>query len=221
MQDTYLTTILILAWCIAISVAWTALAYVWSTRIVGGEARDRLDLGQGIILPGLVLAPVMLVISFRVFGINLLFPSAFEATILTTVSAATAPAFALFLSSGLGRSLWRTLGMQYHLWQRQPFATAAVAYGSTRELAVRRLVVLKSFLAAWAQSLPWLYGELIIIEAVFNAPGLGLSAWDAARQRDHLGLLTAVAGLIALYAVSVAISSWVSHWLGRRLESYG
>lgn len=221
MHDSYLTTIMILVWCLAMAMAWTALAYLWAVRQNLGPSRTKLDLDQGVILPGLVLAPVMLVLSFRLFGVSLLFPSAFDAGFKATLSAAAAPASALVIASGLARSLWRNVAVQYQHWQSQPFATARLAVGGSRESAVRRLVIIKSFLAAWAQCLPWLYGELIIVEAVFNAPGLGLSAWHAARQRDHLSLVTAVGGLILLYALAVGIATGASRWLGRRLESYG
>lgn len=225
MQDSYLTTILILMWCLAMTMAWTALAYIWAVRWAerqsAGQGRTKLHLDQGVILPSLVLAPVMLVLGFHLFGVNLLFPSAFDADFKATLSAAAAPAIALVITSGLARSLWRNVAVQYLHWQRQPFATARLAVGGSRESAVRRLVITKSFLVAWAQCLPWLYGELIVVEAVFNAPGLGLSAWNAARQRDHLGLVTAVAGLILLYALAVGMATGASRWLGRRLESYG
>ncbi len=221
MQASYLTTLTILAWCVVLTAAWTALAYIWAVRRVSWQLKAKLELGQGLVIPGLVLAPVMLVVSFRVFGINLLFPSAFDATTSATVVAAIAPALALFIASGLARSIWQTVAMHYQHWQQQPFATTMLASGATRELAVRRLVIIKSFLSAWSQCLPWLYGELIIVEAVFNAPGLGLLAWESARQRDHLELLTAVASLITLYAVAVGLAAAASHWLGRRLESYG
>lgn len=221
MQLTYLTTLIILAWCIVLTVLWTALAYFWAVRRVNWQPKAKPELGQGMVLPALVLAPVMLVVSFRVFGINLLFPSAFEATASVTAFGAIAPAVVLFVASGLARCIWQTVTMQFQHWQRQPFATTMLACGATREVAVRRLVVIKSFLSAWTQCLPWLYGELIIVEAVFNAPGLGLLAWDSARQRDHLTLLSAVTGLVALYTVAVALAASASHWLGRRLESYG
>ncbi|MCX6106739.1 MAG: hypothetical protein NTY08_12995 [Proteobacteria bacterium] len=214
------TTILILAWCLLLALCWTAAVFGYLCRSQQAPSESIDGLGRGVIIPALVVAPVTLLIAFRYAGINLLFPIEIFATATELCTAALAPAAVLFIVSGLAGALMRQLRLEHDYWQRQPFALAAVAYGHDKNKAVRRIVLLKGFVTAWAQCLPWLYGELIIVEAVFNAPGLGLSAWHMARARDHMGLLATIGLLILLYALSVAVTAWGNSWLGRRLESY-
>ena len=214
------TTILILAWCLLLGLCWTAVVFGYLCRSQKAPSTSIDSLGRGVIIPALVIAPVTLLIAFRYAGINLLFPIEIFASATELFTAALAPAVVLFLVSGLAGALLRQLRLEHNHWQRQPFALAAVAYGHDKNKAVRRIVLLRGFVTAWAQCLPWLYGELIIVEAVFNAPGLGLSAWHMARAHDHMGLLSTVGFLILLYALSVAVTAWGNSWLGRRLESY-
>jgi ABC-type dipeptide/oligopeptide/nickel transport system permease component len=214
------TTTLILAWCAALSLVLSVAVYA-----MAAHRHERLGKGKaplaGVILPALVVAPLALAAAFKLLGWNLLFPVHFFADWTTLLEAALAPALVLVLSSGLAGSLWRLTHREYAHWRGKTFALMATATGQRPEAALRRLVLAKSLCTAWAQCLPWLFGELIIVEAVFNAPGLGLDAWQLAKVRDLAGLGEAILWLAGLYAIAVALTASVNHWLGRRLETYG
>lgn len=214
------TTTLILAWCAALSVVLSVSIYVFAAYRHERRGRGRTPFA-GAILPALVVAPLGLALAFKVLGVNLLFPVHFFADWRQLARAALAPAVVLVLSSGLAGSLWRLTHREYAHWRGKTFALMATATGQRPETALRRLVLAKSLCAAWAQALPWLFGELIIVEAVFNAPGLGLDAWQLARVRDLGGLGEAILWLAGLYAIAVTVTATVNYWLGRRLESYG
>ena len=212
------TTSLILCWCVLISVGLTALMFAVESRRRPGHARAMWS--DGLVVPALVVGPVMLVGAFRIAGINLLFPVHFFADFPTLVAAALVPALVLVVASGMSSTIRRTLRGEYAEWSGRPFAIAALAFGSTSRRAVRRLVIAKTLARAWSQCLPWLFGELIIVETVFNAPGLGLDAWHLARIRDFEGLATTVIWLAGLYGTALLFTALLHTWLGRRLESY-
>lgn len=214
------TTLVILLWCLLMSVVWTVAAYLRALRMPLDRNLETDPLGFGLVVPSLVLAPVVLCVAFRGFGWNLLFPIELFAGHGSVYRAALAPAAVLLLSSGLAGALTRQISSERLLWGQQAFATTAVAYGKTIDAATRRLVLCRGFLTAWSRCLPWIYGELIIVEAVFNAPGVGLNAWHLARERDHGGLVAMLAVLIGLYGATVALTAWGNSWLGKRLESY-
>jgi ABC-type dipeptide/oligopeptide/nickel transport system permease component len=172
-------------------------------------------------MPALVVAPLALLGAFRMLSVNLLFPVALFSTTSELIAAACAPALVLFVASGLARGLAREISREYAYWRRQPCAYTALACGQPVAAALRRLVIWKSVTAAWAESLPWLYGELVVVEAVFNAPGLGLGAWHMARMRDAAGLGECVGLLVAFYGLMVVLAAVVNQRLGRRLASYG
>lgn len=216
------TTTLILAWCFALTLIWAFVAYRRTARSsTPRNPRASTAALAGIIAPALVIGPLALVLAFRALGINLLFPVHFFAELQTLLAAALAPALVLVLSSGLAGSLTRQIRREYSYWEAKTFALMTRAVGRRTEDALRRLVLIKSLCGAWSQCLPWLFGELIIVETVFNAPGLGLDAWHLARARDLTGLGETIAWLAVLYGSCVLLTAGVNRWIGRRLESYG
>ena len=100
------------------------------------------------------------------------------------------------------------------------FVLVGEAFGKKATTSLRRLIMTKALAYTWSETLPWLFGELIIVEAIYNAPGLGLDAWQAAKARDFYTLAEAVSVLVGLYLSCVLLSAIISHWIGRRLESY-
>ncbi len=212
------TTTLILLWCFVLSLVWSAALYA---RLAWRKpAPARSDVAGAAILPALVVGPLLLVLGFRVIHVNLLFPVHFFADFETLAVAALVPALVLVLASGLAGTLRRGIATEYAHWAGKPFATVALAIGRSPHSALRRLVLAKALAGGWSQCLPWLFGELVIVETVFNAPGLGLDAWHLAKQRDLSGLATTVGWLAAMYIVCVAMTAALNAWLGKRLESY-
>jgi len=220
------TTGLVLAWCLILSLVWAHLCFV----VVAYRRRVFVDtlvvtrpavLGSGMIMPALVAAPLTLLLAFRVASINLLFPVTLFAAPAELLRAAFAPALVLFCASGLGTTLTQQVQREYRYWQAQPFIRLSVALGKSAPRGLYKLVMSKALGSAWSQGLPWLFGELVVVEAVFNVPGLGLEAWHMARIQDQIGLLQCVGWLVMLYIACTTLTSWSNRRLGTRLASYG
>lgn len=220
-------TTLLLCWCFALAWAWSRVAYSWLTArhshqqlcddSTQGAARA---LRPSLMMPALVIAPLLLLAAFRGFEVNLLFPVHFFADTSTLIAAGIAPALVLLLASGLVGQLTRTIASEYAYWRCKPFATVALAVGRNPRRDLRKLVLLKASVASWSRCLPWLFGELVVVEAVFNAPGIGLEAWHLARTRNFAALAMALCWLVALYAFCTLAAAYAHRWIGRRLESY-
>ena len=214
------TTTLILLWCFLLSVGWAWLVYGLQAYFRRGPLVTRTQLAGTAILPALVVGPLVLVAAFRLAGINLLYPVHFFATLPALAGAALVPSLVLLVASGMAATVRRNVIEEYELWSAKTFALVVLAVGRSPHHVLRRLVMTKALAQAWSQCLPWAFGELIIIETVFNAPGLGLDAWHLARVHDLAGLGEIVAWLAALYLLCVGLTVAVNRWLGRRLESY-
>ena len=217
MYKYFQTTTLILVWCFLLTSLWAVVVFYWTSRRTSAVSTPS---NSAALLPGLILAPLILTISFHVLGINLLFPVHFFADWQTLVSAAIVPAIVLILASGLFGNILRSVRFEYGYWRGKSFAIVATAVGQSLPKALRRLVLLKSLAGAWSQCLPWLFGELIVVEAIFNAPGLGLDAWEMAKTRNLEGLAVAIFWLSILYAVCIGLSAATNRWIGKRLATY-
>jgi ABC-type dipeptide/oligopeptide/nickel transport system permease component len=124
------------------------------------------------------------------------------------------------VASGLAGQLARSVSSELQFWRAKTFATVALAVGRDPHRELRRLVVTKALAGSLSRCLPWLFGELVVVEAVFNAPGLGLDAWHLARTRDLAALAADVGWLTALYVMCAAATAVVHRWIGRRLDTY-
>jgi len=218
------TTCLVLAWCLVLSLGWSNLCFaVVAYRRLPAECRQTAatTLGTGMIMPALVAAPLTLLAAFRSLQVNLLFPVTLFADVWELVGASLAPALVLFCASGLASTLAREISREYRHWQHQPFSMLSSSLGKSTPRDLYKLVMGRSLGQAWAQVLPWLFGELVVVEAIFNAPGLGLEAWHLARIRDHTGLIQCIGWLAGLYLICILFTSWSNKRLGQRLASYG
>lgn len=212
------TSTLILLWTLVLSCLYAWWRYHQIARRV--DHGRKASTQGGLILPALALAPVLLVVAHRAFNINLLFPVHFFASFHELVLKAFVPAVVLVVASGLGGQIRVLMAAEYEYWRAKAFARAALAYGLTPQRVLRRLVIIKVMTRAWSRCLPWLFGELMIVEAVFNAPGLGLDAWNLARTRQLDELAVSLGWLAGLYGLCLVLTAWLHGWLGRRLESY-
>jgi len=200
------------------SALWSVVVYGW---VAWRRRQPALDAKPLLILPTLVIGPVVLVLAFQAFRVNLLFPVHLLSGFLALLQAALIPALVIGMASGVFVFITRSVYREYGFWRQKNFAVVAETLGLNLHASLRRLVLLKALADTWQQCLPWFFGELVIVEAVFNAPGLGMEAWRTARERDFSGLLACVLWLIILYGLSVLASTALSRWLGRKLESYG
>ena len=79
---------------------------------------------------------------------------------------------------------------------------------------------MKAYCSASLAALPWLFGEIIVVEAVFNAPGLGLGAWRAAKARDYGVVGESLGWLIILFTVFYGLNVLWSRNIGKKLKGY-
>ncbi len=171
-------------------------------------------------VPVLLVAPLLLVVGFRAFGINFIYPVTFDSTFFDLVLAGIAPAFVLAYASGLIPTVSASVSSELDFWARKPFVLMMTASGLYPKKMMRRLVTTRALLISWMRCMPWLFGEMIIVEVVFNAPGLGLDAWNMAKQRNIEALLQSLVWLGGLYIVCVFLAQYGHEKIGKRLESY-
>jgi ABC-type dipeptide/oligopeptide/nickel transport system permease component len=171
-------------------------------------------------IPALIAAPTLIAFFFWVSETNVMFPSLFEADFIFLLAYTILPAFVLLVASGMLVQLWTFSFSEASRWREAPFFKFSQAMGVSRFSTLGRLVFLNVLIKAWLSSLPWIFGELIVVEAMFNAPGLGLDIWHFAKMQDTANLLHALAWLIGLYCICFALARRFSVWIGERLQSY-
>jgi peptide/nickel transport system permease protein len=76
-------------------------------------------------------------------------------------------------------------------------STAGVLYGHVLRNALIPIVTLLGL------SLPGIFGGALIVEAIFNYPGMGLLFWDSAQKRDFPVLL----GVTLVVAVATVVGN--------------
>jgi ABC-type dipeptide/oligopeptide/nickel transport system permease component len=212
------TTTILLVLCFLLSLVWSYLQYQW--RFHRPRSSGSESVGSSPFVPVLLIAPILLVVGFRVFGINLIYPVTFDSSFLDLLLAGIVPSIVLGFASGLIPSVSSTIKSELDFWSRKPFALMMTASGFDRKKMMRRLVTTRALLISWMRCMPWLFGEMIIIEVVFNAPGLGLDAWNMAKQRNMGALFQSLTWLAVLYIVCVFLAQKANSKLGKRLESY-
>ncbi|MBQ49776.1 MAG: hypothetical protein CMP10_20515 [Zetaproteobacteria bacterium] len=208
------TTTLILFWAFCLMMIWSYLSYTFISRFSLGKV------GAGSInLPALAIAPVLIII-FHAIGISLIYPVHLTSTLWEIFLAGVVPGLVLFIASGLAYQVSYCINHEWQYWQQKPFVLAERARGKYPQQSLRRLVIMKSMTDAGSRCLPWLFGELIVVEALFNAPGLGTAIWQYARRRDLALLSEVLFWLIIFYIVCTMINFHCHKWLGKRLATY-
>jgi len=215
MVSSFPTTVFIVAWTVLISIGWVVFCFV---QPISRKASSNRGLDMAV--PSLVLGPILLVSFYQIFSINIIFPVQILTDTLTSAIYCLVPAATLFLASGLCFRIRQNVRLEYHHWIGQGFSTFTASLGGSPKRRIARLVTVKSFLDSWSQSLPWFFGEILVVESLYNVPGLGLEIWHAARQRDIDNLLTSLVILMAVYGLLWAVVKYASGWLGVKLATY-
>jgi ABC-type dipeptide/oligopeptide/nickel transport system permease component len=211
------TSTFILLWCFALIVVWSVVCFYWF--ILRQKSLPTWGM-QPTLLPSLILGPLVLIGFYQLFNINLIFPVQLMASLGDIILASLLPAIILLLASGLMFYVFQTTAREVRHWRQKPFVALTLAKGGTESMALRKLVILKSLAEGWSQCLPWLFGELIIVEAMFNAPGLGLDTWNMAKMRNMEGLFQSLLWLGGIYLLSFWLTVRWNRWIGNRLEGY-
>jgi len=211
------TSCLIMAWCFALSLVFAGISFVCLYLRNGRLGGLRLLISQQ---PALILGAVIIFLAYHLFEWVLFFPVHLLAERQDLILKALVPAIVLLVASGLLRNLVLTMKIEYDQWSSKVFLLTAEAYGIQPWRWLAKVVIIRSLVVSWGQSLPWLFGELIVVESIFNAPGLGLDIWFQARQRDLSAMTGSVMILASLYACFALCQNQLHSWLGRRLEGY-
>lgn len=170
--------------------------------------------------PTLIVGPVAIACFYTLFQVNIIYPPQMLATTSEMMIFSLIPAALLCFASGLIIRVHRNVQDQYNLWSDKPFNIVARSYGIDPKPRLRKLVVLGSLARSWHESLPWIFGEIVVIESLFNAPGLGLSLWQHAKERSYIDLTYDVTLMMGLYLLFLSMSCLVNHWIGEKLETY-
>lgn len=211
------TSCVILAWCVVLSLLVATLTFSWLHLRHGRLGALRLLIAHQ---PSLIIGSVLIVIFYHSLGWVLFFPVHMMADRSEIIFKGLIPALVLLLASGLLRQLILTMSMEYRSWSKKSFLLTAKAYSLHSWRVLAKVVLWRSLLVSWGYSLPWLFGELIVVESLFNAPGLGLDIWTQARQREIPAMLTSLGLLSAIYLCFAYTQHSMNQWLGRRLEGY-
>jgi len=225
------TTSLIIGWGFVFSLILMFAMYetvgrtlVRESAFAQGEfdrSGDRL-FGRGVVLvPAVMLVPLLIWFSYLAFKTVLIFPPGLMASAADLNLHAIAPALVLLVSAGFVGSARRVMASEIRFWAGRPFVRLSLALGKDPHAELRRLIVARSFSEIWSATLPWFFGELIVVEALFNAPGLGTSLWEAARRLDHTEAAKGLLVIFAIFFFTNEVNRRLSRWVGVRLESYG
>lgn len=216
MIDGYPITIFILLWSAIVSVVWTFVCY--SLR-----CRQRMIKEKEVsllIMPSLVIGPFLLLVSYHFLSVNLILPISMTSNPLSIFLYCFIPSMVLSFSSGVFLRIKGNIVNEYLFWKRKPFCQVILSFGLSPEKNLRKLVAWKSYAEAWGQALPWFFGELIVVEGLFNAPGLGYQIWQHAKKQNFTDLFESVLWLFMIYAVLFYLIDNISRKIGRRLETY-
>jgi ABC-type dipeptide/oligopeptide/nickel transport system permease component len=222
MIDGALTTLMILGW-LGLFAAVTTIA---GTIIAGGSRRATNAGPQSeghdvpFIIPALAIAPVAIFSAWATARVNLIFP-VFEFTdTLDIFLASLTPALILLFGSGL---FWRIISLsrsEWSFWYSKPFVRVERAFGKDVQRRLSPMIVTRIALQSGSDCLPLIFSELVIIESIFNAPGLGFWSWEYAKTRDVQSALTSIAGLFVAYGLVNLMILFANRNLGKKLAGY-
>ena len=105
-------------------------------------------------------------------------------------------------------------------WKKKPCSAFTKSLGLSPERDLIPTIFLQGLFKSWSQSMPWVFGEILIIECVFNVPGIGFNIWTYAKERQLDNLWQSLAVLLCIYLFAISINRLFGVWLGKKLENY-
>lgn len=216
-------TLLIAGPAIVVGVAGSILLGIWaaSRRGTGTDTSISLIALIGMSIPEFVVATVLVL----VFAIILpVFPAVVvegpSATFSSLAPAAILPAITLVIS--MAAYIVRAMRSSMIDGLSTEYATAATLKGVPRTKVLWRHVAPTAVLPVLpiaSINVAWLLGGVVVVESIFNYPGLGKLMLDSVSTRD-LPVLQAIAILSALiYVVANLISDLIALAVDPRLRA--
>lgn len=216
------TTFLILLYAIILSFVWAMLVF----QIICFKNKDLMHIkhvsntNYYFLMPSLVYATLLIIFTYKFLGINLIFPILFKINITLLLLKSIIPAIILLLSNGILFKIYYLIHYEFYFWKPKPFVITLKTLGFSYQRILFTLVLIQSFIKSWTQSLLWLFCELVIIEALFNAPGLGLNLIHTAKTRDISAFFINLSYLLLLYMTLFLGSFSINYWIGKKLKTY-
>lgn len=171
-------------------------------------------------VPAMILAPLAVLGWYLLTKNNLVFSVSFFASTFSMFLDCFVPALVLLFASGLMGLMIKMEITQIDTLMTKPFVLVGRSYGKSSQSQIWRIVFGFVYPSAWLKSLPLVFSELLLIEVIFNAPGLGHIAWLAARSRDSM-LLAQSLGLITSLYLFIMASAYIStRRIGRLFKGY-
>lgn len=170
--------------------------------------------------PSLLLSAVLIVVAYHLFSSVLFFPVSLLSDRWSVFLHAFVPALVLFVSSGLSSLISSSIKAEYEKWVERPSYRTIQAYSLSDWRLLSRVVWIRGVFSSLTHSLPWLFSELIVVEAIFNAPGLGWSLWNYAKLGSYGDMLVSAASLVLAYLVIGMVCHGLEAKIGKRLEGY-
>jgi len=168
----------ILFWLMLFSFVTSVTAYhLKKPEILARKNRDNKSGVPGP-FPTLIFSLCVLMLFKKIFGYFFVFPLFFEMSKAEIFLRTFIPSFVLFGSSGLYHTIIARVRMDKISIARSYYARLAVVYGLSIWILYRPWLF-KNLIDSWKQTLPWLLTEMIVLEAVFNIPGLGFFLWNS------------------------------------------
>jgi peptide/nickel transport system permease protein len=102
------------------------------------------------------------------------------------------------------------------------YARTATLKGLRRVVVIRRHVLRNSLLptiAVIASQIGYLLGGLVVVETLFNYPGVGRLIFTAANQKDFPMLEAGVLTIGVIYMIATLLADLLSTWLNPRLRT--
>lgn len=214
--ETIWPTLMILAWVGCISFASFTAIFL----LQGRKGLNLLRSLEQLQLPAMILAPLLVLTWHFLWRQPLSFPVSFFSSWWRLAMGCLPPATVLLFASGFLPLMIRMELRELADARSKPFFTVARAFGKRPGPQIWSIVVGSAYANAWLRSLPLLFSELLMVEVIFNAPGLGQAAWQAAKGRDGAGLLSAIGLMIAVYGAVMTAALMVSRRTGRRMQGY-
>ena len=117
-------------------------------------------------------------------------------------------------------SVLRNSAIFFDEWKGKPFCLMGQAYGYSKSSMIRNIVCKTSFIDSLSRCLPWVFGELFIVECIFNAPGLSYETWKSAKMEDYESLISCMTVISFAYVVIWIAQYSYSSNLKKRLSNY-
>ncbi len=214
----FYTTGLIFLIGLFLSLLFAIFYYEWISFYRRGA---KIKLVQGFVpIPSLLLGPPLILLFYKCFSWNLIYPVHMYADFYQIFFSAWVPALILIVASGLYSGLKDSLCQEFLFWRSKPFFLFSTSLGLKPSKTLRKIVLLRSLSQSWLRSLPWFFGELLVVEAVFNAPGLAYEAWSFAKVRDQVGMANSMISILIIYLICLIVFKSLNRWLGGKLSSY-